>query len=321
MGVDPIADDVMARKPRPRSQRIIDAAMGLGVLEAGVVMAVLTLLTLDLFLPGGLIEPVDAWLGAGPHSLELARTAAFTVLVLTQLFNCFNARSASASAFRAAFSNRWLWAAVALVGGAARGRRAPALPQPRLRHRAALRRPMVRVRGDGQRGYYGSAKGESCCADSGRPLPDRGHDGAMRCAPAHRRGACVTCTISLVRRGGFIYLDRELKCASTFDITNPYQTGNPNAHSNDPQALCQDHTFCRSCATGSVFAEGRAASGAGGDRACRHCGSIDRYGVGACHNGDGIAHGAKERCAGDGPWLCGRRHPGRHGEIQELRSG
>ena len=114
MGVDPIADDVMARKPRPRSQRIIDAAMGLGVLEAGVVMAVLTLLTLDLFLPGGLIEPVDAWLGTGPHSLDLARTAAFTVLVLTQLFNCFNARSATASAFRAAFSNRWLWAAVAL---------------------------------------------------------------------------------------------------------------------------------------------------------------------------------------------------------------
>ena len=97
-----------------RSQRIIDARMGLGVLEAGVVMALLTLLTLDLLLPGGLIEPVDAWLGAGPHSLDRARTAAFTVLVLTQLFNCFNARSESTSAFRDAFSNRWLWAAVAL---------------------------------------------------------------------------------------------------------------------------------------------------------------------------------------------------------------
>ena len=114
MGVDPIADDVMAREPRPRSQRIVDGRMGWSVAEGGVVMAALTLLTLDLFLPGGLIEPVDAWLGAGPHRLELARTAAFTVLVLTQLFNCFNARSASASAFRGAFSNRWLWAAVAL---------------------------------------------------------------------------------------------------------------------------------------------------------------------------------------------------------------
>jgi magnesium-transporting ATPase (P-type) len=114
MGVDPIADDVMARKPRLRSQRIIDGRMGFAVVEAGIVMAVLTLLTLDLFLPGGLIEPVDAWLGTGPYSLELARTSAFTVLVLTQLFNCFNARSATASAFLAPFSNRWLWAAVVL---------------------------------------------------------------------------------------------------------------------------------------------------------------------------------------------------------------
>jgi Ca2+-transporting ATPase len=114
MGVDPIAEDVMARTPRARSQRIIDGGMWLNVAEVGVVMAVLTLLTLDLFLPGGLVEPVEAWLGPGPHSLEAARTAAFTVLVLTQLFNCFNARSATASAFRGAFSNRWLWAAVAL---------------------------------------------------------------------------------------------------------------------------------------------------------------------------------------------------------------
>jgi P-type Ca2+ transporter type 2C len=114
MGVDPITDDVMARNPRPRSQRVIDMRMGLGVAENGVVMAVLTLVTLDLFLPGGLFEPVPAWVGAGPYSLELARTGAFTVLVLTQLFNCFNSRSESASAFTALFSNRWLWGAVAL---------------------------------------------------------------------------------------------------------------------------------------------------------------------------------------------------------------
>jgi len=114
MGVDPISENVMARKPRLRSQRVIDVHMGLGVAELGVVMAVLTLLSLDLFLPGGLFEPIPALVGAGPHSVELARTAAFTVLVLTQLFNCFNARSENASAFSAAFSNRWLWGAVAL---------------------------------------------------------------------------------------------------------------------------------------------------------------------------------------------------------------
>ena len=114
MGVDPINEDVMARKPRPRSQRVINLRMGLGVAESGLVMAALTLLCLDLFLPGGLFEPTPAWVGAGPYSVELARTAAFTVLVLTQLFNCFNARSETASAFHTAFSNHWLWGAVAL---------------------------------------------------------------------------------------------------------------------------------------------------------------------------------------------------------------
>ena len=39
---------------------------------------------------------------------------AFTTLVLAQLFNCFNARSERASAFRGLFTNLWLWAAVAL---------------------------------------------------------------------------------------------------------------------------------------------------------------------------------------------------------------
>jgi P-type Ca2+ transporter type 2C len=114
MGVDPIADDVMTRKPRPRKQAIIGVREGLSVLESGVVMALLTLLTLDIFLPGGLIEPVAAWLGPGPWSLAGARTAAFNVLVLTQLFNGFNVRSETASAFRQPFANRWLWAAVAL---------------------------------------------------------------------------------------------------------------------------------------------------------------------------------------------------------------
>jgi Ca2+-transporting ATPase len=114
MGVDPISEDVMARKPRSRNQRIIDTNMWLSVTEAGIVMTIMTLLTLDLFLPGGMIEPVDNLMDNGPYSIELARTAAFTVLVLTQLFNCFNVRSEFSSAFTTIFSNRWLWAAVAL---------------------------------------------------------------------------------------------------------------------------------------------------------------------------------------------------------------
>jgi magnesium-transporting ATPase (P-type) len=106
MGVDPPSDDVMARRPRRPSDRVIDHDMRVGIVTVGLVMAGATILTLDLGLPGGLVD--------GSRSLEEARTAAFTTLVLAQLFNCFNARSASASAFRHPFTNRLLWGAVAL---------------------------------------------------------------------------------------------------------------------------------------------------------------------------------------------------------------
>ena len=104
MGVDPETDDVMARKPRRPDERVIDGRMWAQALGIGAVMAAITLLTLDMYLPGGLIE--------GTHDLENARTAAFTTLVFAQLFNCFNARSESVSAFRHMFVNPWLWGAI-----------------------------------------------------------------------------------------------------------------------------------------------------------------------------------------------------------------
>ncbi|TDE92577.1 cation-translocating P-type ATPase [Occultella glacieicola] len=106
MGVDPEVDDVMARRPRPLSERIIDRRMWLGILSIGLVMGLITLLTIDIFLPGGLV--------AGSDSLEVARTAGFTTLVLAQLFNAFNSRSETTSAFSRPFSNRWLWGAIIL---------------------------------------------------------------------------------------------------------------------------------------------------------------------------------------------------------------
>jgi magnesium-transporting ATPase (P-type) len=106
MGVDPPSSDVMARRPRRRIEPVIDARMWSSVVQIGTVMALATLLTIDMLLPGGLIE--------GGHDLATARTAGFTVLVFAQLFNCFNARSDTVSAFSHPFVNRWLWGAVAL---------------------------------------------------------------------------------------------------------------------------------------------------------------------------------------------------------------
>ena len=107
MGVDPQSDDVMARPPRRLQDRVIDAQMWSGVLQVGLVMALATLFCIDLHLPGGLVE--------GSHDLDTARTAGFTTLVFAQLFNCFNARSESASAFHGLFHNPWLWGSVALA--------------------------------------------------------------------------------------------------------------------------------------------------------------------------------------------------------------
>jgi magnesium-transporting ATPase (P-type) len=106
MGLDPHTDDVMARKPRGLTERVIDARMWAGAVQIGLVMAVITLMTIDLYLPGGLIE--------GARDLDNARTAGFTALVFAQLFNCFNARSENVSAFRHLFVNPWLWGAIAL---------------------------------------------------------------------------------------------------------------------------------------------------------------------------------------------------------------
>jgi len=106
LGVDPETEDVMARPPRRLDARVIDGRMWAEVLTTGLVMAVATLLTIDLYLPGGLIT--------GVWPLEVARTAGFTVLVLAQLFNVFNARSATLSAFHGMFVNRWLVGAVLL---------------------------------------------------------------------------------------------------------------------------------------------------------------------------------------------------------------
>ncbi len=106
LGIDPPPPGLMQRRPRRLSARIVDRRMQAGIGLIGLTMAIATLIMLDARLPGGLIE--------GDQDLATARTAAFTVLVLAQLFNAFAARSDTESAFVRMFSNRWLVAAVGL---------------------------------------------------------------------------------------------------------------------------------------------------------------------------------------------------------------
>jgi P-type Ca2+ transporter type 2C len=106
MGVDPDIDDVMSRPPRRPTDRLIDREMWRGIVSTGLVMSIATLVTMDIFLPGGLVE--------GSDSLDVARTAGFTTLVFAQFFNAFNSRSETTTAFRHLFGNGWLWASLAV---------------------------------------------------------------------------------------------------------------------------------------------------------------------------------------------------------------
>ncbi|WP_029214458.1 cation-translocating P-type ATPase [Kallotenue papyrolyticum] len=106
LGLDPAAPDVMKQKPRPPGSGVITREMWLGIIFVGCIMAVGTLFVLDRSLPGGLI--------AGTGDMPYGRTMAFTTLMLFQMFNVFNARSDTHSAFYELFHNPWLWSAVTL---------------------------------------------------------------------------------------------------------------------------------------------------------------------------------------------------------------
>ncbi|MFZ1178869.1 MAG: HAD-IC family P-type ATPase, partial [Mycobacterium sp.] len=104
MGVDPQTEAVMSRPPRAKSDRVIDGRMWNNIIVIGAAVAAATLITIHLYVPGGPL----------PSSIDTARTAGFTVLVITQLFNTINARSETQTAFHRFFANGWLWAAIAL---------------------------------------------------------------------------------------------------------------------------------------------------------------------------------------------------------------
>ena len=104
LGVDPADVGLMHEPPRSRAEGVITRRMWAGIFFVGAIMAAGTLLVLDASLPGGLIE--------GSGTMRYAQTMTFTTLMLFQIFNVFNARSDTRSAFLGLFANKWLWAAV-----------------------------------------------------------------------------------------------------------------------------------------------------------------------------------------------------------------
>jgi len=106
LGVDPPNEATMTRRPRPRTEPVINRQMWFAILFVGLVSALATLSVLDACLPGGFIE--------GSGNMRYARTMAFTTQVFISLIAVFSARSDERSAFNGLFSNLWLWGAVVL---------------------------------------------------------------------------------------------------------------------------------------------------------------------------------------------------------------
>lgn len=114
MGVDGQTDDVMGLAPRKITDRVIDVAMWANIAFTGLVMAAVTLIGIDLYLPGGIFTDTPALQTLHSEPMVMARTMGFTILVFAQLFNALASRSGTESAFKNLFSNMWLWGAIAL---------------------------------------------------------------------------------------------------------------------------------------------------------------------------------------------------------------
>jgi P-type Ca2+ transporter type 2C len=113
MGVDPSEEDVMGRKPRKPTDRVIDGEMWGDIIIIGLAMAAVTLIGMDLHLPGGLFT--DRSLGDNhADQMTQARTMGFTILVFAQMINALCSRSHKQTVFKGLFSNKWLWGAIGL---------------------------------------------------------------------------------------------------------------------------------------------------------------------------------------------------------------
>jgi P-type Ca2+ transporter type 2C len=98
LGVDPISHDIMDRKPRKSTERIINGKSMARMLSLAAVMTCVSLVIYRELLPKG---------------YALASTAVFSVLVVMQLLLAISSRSESSIFSRESIENRYLLLAVA----------------------------------------------------------------------------------------------------------------------------------------------------------------------------------------------------------------
>jgi len=107
LGVDPSVENVMDHAPRGLTERVVDRPMLATIAVVGTTTALVGLIALDIELRGGML--------GGSGDIETARTMVFTTVVLAQVFNALNSRSARVSAFVHPFANRVLWLSIVVT--------------------------------------------------------------------------------------------------------------------------------------------------------------------------------------------------------------
>ncbi|HXF89517.1 MAG TPA: cation-translocating P-type ATPase [Xanthobacteraceae bacterium] len=117
LSVDPKDRDVMRRPPRRSGAGVLLPEDWARLVYVGVIMMVGTIFVLDAYYPGGLITLFATGAAPNLHDEALARTMAFTTLMMYQLFDVYNCRSRRRSAFFGFLENKWLLAAIAFSLG------------------------------------------------------------------------------------------------------------------------------------------------------------------------------------------------------------
>lgn len=102
LSVDHAAKNIMSRKPIDPNQGIFTRAFT-------------TKITVQALIIGGVT--IAAYLIGLQHSIEVARTMTFAVMIFSQFTMIFSIRSGNGWFTERFFSNRWLWATIVLVTG------------------------------------------------------------------------------------------------------------------------------------------------------------------------------------------------------------
>ncbi|MFC1801300.1 calcium-translocating P-type ATPase, SERCA-type [Nanoarchaeota archaeon] len=115
LGIEPPEPDIMKRKPRKSTEKILGKRSAIWALLVGLIMM---LGTLAVFF-WALVSSGWSWgtmidLANPPQYYIYAITLAFTTLMLFQMFNVINCKELKLSVFKYLFNNKWLLGAILL---------------------------------------------------------------------------------------------------------------------------------------------------------------------------------------------------------------